>query len=97
MKKITGIIVIAFVMLIGGSVFSPAFSQAKKKANKDTENWRYEVECAGIGKEGTYLIKVWSYSKKPQVAMEQSKKMQSTPLFFRDLPEVRRDVLHRKH
>ncbi|MBK6446639.1 MAG: hypothetical protein IPQ03_02380 [Bacteroidetes bacterium] len=74
MKKITGIIVIAFVMLIGGSVFSPAFSQAKKKANKDTENWRYEVECAGIGKEGTYLIKVWSYSKKPQVAMEQSKK-----------------------
>ena len=84
MKKITGIIVIALVMLIGGSVFSPAFSQAKKKANKDTENWRYEVECAGIGKEGTYLIKVWSYSKKPQVAMEQSKKNAVHAIIFQE-------------
>ncbi len=34
----------------------------KKKANKDTENWRYEIECVGIGKPGTKVIKVWSYS-----------------------------------
>ncbi len=49
-------------------------AQAGRKADKDTEEWRYEIECAGTGAEGTYLIKVWSFSKKPQVAMEQCKK-----------------------
>lgn len=49
-------------------------AQAGRKADRDTREWRYEVECAGIGKEGTYLVKVWSYSKKPAIAMEQAKK-----------------------
>lgn len=51
-----------------------ANAQAKKKANKDTENWRYELECVNVGTQGTYLVKVWSYSKKSKVAIEQSKK-----------------------
>jgi len=46
----------------------------KRKANKDTEQWKYEIECAGTGAKGTYQIKVWSYSKKPKVAIEQAKK-----------------------
>jgi len=49
-------------------------AQAKRKANKDTERWKYEIECAGTGVQGTYLIKVWSYSKKPKVAIAQAKK-----------------------
>lgn len=50
-------------------------AQAKqKKANEDTEAWRYEIEAVKTGSQGTYLIKVWSYSKKPAVAIEQSKK-----------------------
>jgi len=51
-----------------------SFAQARKKADRDTKEWRYEIECAGIGKEGTYLIKVWSYSKKKNVAIEQCMK-----------------------
>ena len=47
---------------------------SKKKANKDTERWRYEVECTGEGKGTNYTIKVFSFSKKPKVAIEQSKK-----------------------
>ena len=50
------------------------FAQAKKKADKATREWRYEIECAGIGADGTYLIKVWSYSKNPKVATAQAKK-----------------------
>jgi hypothetical protein len=65
---------ITFLVMITFFTSQSAFSQAQKKADKQTERWRYEVECAGIGKEGTYLVKVWSYSKKPQVAMEQCKK-----------------------
>ncbi|MDE7148961.1 MAG: hypothetical protein K2O01_00905, partial [Bacteroidales bacterium] len=46
----------------------------QKKADKDTDNWRYDIECAGTGSDGTYLVKVWSYSKKADVAAEQSLK-----------------------
>lgn len=46
----------------------------KKKANEDTKDWRYEIECVGIGKPGTKVIKVWSYSKKSSVALNQAKK-----------------------
>lgn len=49
-------------------------AQARKKANKDTDKWRYEIECVGVGKPGTNLLKVWSYSKKPHIAIEQAKK-----------------------
>jgi hypothetical protein len=55
---------------------APVMSQAraKKKAMREMEDYRYEIECVGIGVQGTYLIKVWSFSKKPKVAIEQSKK-----------------------
>jgi len=57
------------------SVFtSVVFSQAKKNAENDTKEWRYEVEPVQTGSTGTYLVKVWSYSKKPNVAIEQAKK-----------------------
>lgn len=54
-------------------VFTTSFGQ-KRKANKETKEWKYEIECMGTGTRGTTLIKVWSYSKKPHIAIEQSKK-----------------------
>ncbi len=51
-----------------------SFAGSKAKANKDTDNFRYELECAGNAVQGNYLVKVWSYSRKPAVAMEQCKK-----------------------
>ena len=53
------------------------FSQTKKEkkaADKQTEVYRYELACAGTGVQGTYLVKVWTYAKKSNVALEQSKK-----------------------
>ncbi len=52
----------------------PIFAGSKKKADKDTDLFRYEIECAGNGTQGTYLVKVWSYSKNKNVATEQCKK-----------------------
>jgi hypothetical protein len=69
MKTKSLILIITMVILN-----SIAFGQSKKKANKDTKIWRYEIEVVSVGAQGTYLIKVWSYSKKPQVAIEQAKK-----------------------
>ena len=46
----------------------------QKKADKDTDQFRYEIECAGNAIQGTYLVKVWTYSKSPSVAENQCRK-----------------------
>ncbi|MCR5504693.1 MAG: hypothetical protein K6E94_03895 [Elusimicrobiaceae bacterium] len=50
------------------------FASSKSKADKDTKQWRYDIECAGTGTAGTYLVKVWSYSKKQATATNQAVK-----------------------
>ena len=47
-------------------------AQAKEKLTK-TLKFGGEIEGVSQGTQGTYLIKVWSYSKKPKVT--QAKKM----------------------
>jgi hypothetical protein len=51
-------------VLLLGSFTANAQMFSKKKSKKDTHNFRYEMECIGEGKQGTYAIKVFSYSKK---------------------------------
>ncbi len=72
MKRMLNGTMIAIMLSMG--VFLNLSAQAKAKAERDTKNWRYEIESAGVGTQGTYLIKVWSYSKRPSIAIEQSKK-----------------------
>jgi len=67
MNKILVLMAITFFAALG-------YSQSKSKADKNTQNWRYEIEAVSTGAQGSYLIKVWSYSKKPVVAIEQAKK-----------------------
>ena len=58
-------------------VFSALFFSScatQKKLNVETELFRYELECAGNGTQGTYLVKVWTYARSAQVAATQSKK-----------------------
>ena len=52
----------------------PVFAGAKKKANTDTNQFRYELECAGNAVQGTYLVKVWSYSRNAGIAENQCRK-----------------------
>tara|TARA_B100000809_G_scaffold253290_1_gene289136 strand:+ start:4545 stop:5078 length:534 start_codon:yes stop_codon:yes gene_type:complete len=74
MKKIINKATILTVIFIAIGLVSSAQISKKKKAQKDTEAWKYEIECVGIGKPGTKVVKVWSYSKKANVAENQSKK-----------------------
>lgn len=74
MKKTTKLLMVAVAVLFATVYSTSAFAQAGKKADKDTKLWRYEVQCVGVGNEGTKLIKVFSYSKKADVAIEQAKK-----------------------
>jgi len=72
MKK-TKFILLIILVLCSATGFSQN-KKAKKQADSDTHIFRYEIECAGVGNAGTYLVKVWSYSKKPIVAFDQAKK-----------------------
>lgn len=56
-------------------LFAPgADAQARKKADEATEAWHYDIEPAGEAKQGTYLIRVCSYSSRTNPALEQSLK-----------------------
>ena len=56
-------------------VASACIAQSKKKMDKETLLWRYEIEpTIGQGAQGTYLVKVWSYAKKADKATHQAPK-----------------------
>ena len=67
-KMLLSLLVVAFCL--------PALAATprQKKADKETSQFRYEIECAGNAVQGTYLVKVWSYSKKASVAENQCRK-----------------------
>jgi hypothetical protein len=48
------------------AVFLFSISMGAKDKSNDV-SMRYDIECAGTGTEGTYLIKVWVYAKKNNV------------------------------
>ena len=78
-KLKTGSVILILLLSFAATITA----QTNAKANKDTENWRYEIEAVGVGVQGTYLVKVWSYSKKPEVAIEQAKKNAVHGIIFR--------------
>ncbi|MGB5989299.1 MAG: hypothetical protein WBG43_06130 [Marinifilaceae bacterium] len=85
------------VFILTLSLFSScATSRAVKKADADTKIWRYELTGEGTGAAGTYLVKVWSYSKKPQVAKEQSKKNAVHGIIFKGFTSTKRGISAQK-
>lgn len=63
-----------WIGLAAAALTAASCGTAKKLADTDTRQWRYEIEAAGVGAQGSYLVKVWSYSKDAGVAIEQAKK-----------------------
>lgn len=66
-----------------GILTSCGSSQGRTKLDKDTAQWRYEIEPVNVGVQGTYLVKTWTYSKNPEKAMEQAKKNAVHGIIFR--------------
>lgn len=69
MKK--SIILTVFLLTVFGISLSAQTRKEKKIAGYTVDN--YEVECLGTGNEGTQLMKVWGYGKKPEDAVIQAK------------------------
>ncbi len=63
-----------FVLLVSVVAMLLSSCATQKKLNADTAQFRYEIECAGNGAQGTYLVKVWTYTKAPKAAVAQCKK-----------------------
>ena len=68
-----------------GHVF--AQKKAKRQANEATMAWNYEIQQVATGKNGSVVVKVWSTSKKPEVAAEQAKKNAIHGAIFKGIPE----------
>ncbi|MDV7187903.1 hypothetical protein R3X25_11480 [Lutibacter sp. TH_r2] len=64
-------VLLMLFLIIGVSVNA---QWKKNKANEDSKIWRYDLECEGIGKRGSKLVKVWSYSKNPKHAISRGMK-----------------------
>lgn len=67
-------------------LFTCVFVNAQKKEDKRTMEWRYEIQCAGIGTDGYYLIKIFTYSTKRNLPMEQAKKNAVHGILFKGFP-----------
>ena len=86
MKKLLLIALIAIIPAIAGAGTD---KRKVKKANKATTEWKYELEAQATGQQGTKVIKVWSYSKKPTVARNQAPKNAIHGVIFKGAPGVR--------
>jgi|TARA_B110000483_G_scaffold189133_1_gene224312 hypothetical protein len=86
--KTLGIVRVSSILLL--SLFSfiqtANAQKGKKKADKQTVAWRYELEAVQTGTKGTYQIKVWSYSKNVETAIEQAKKNAVHGIIFKGFP-----------
>lgn len=74
------------ILLLGFFCEAQAQKRAKRSADEDTREWRYEIECVGVGEGGNYLVKIWSFSRRPDVAAEQAKKNAIHGVIFKGIP-----------
>ncbi len=50
------------------------------------QTWSYETESVGVGSDGTYSLRVWSYSRKPDLPVETAKRNAVHAVIFRGIP-----------
>ncbi|MEI6697310.1 MAG: hypothetical protein WCO13_14745 [Bacteroidota bacterium] len=80
MKKSLKILFLAVVTI---TFISCGTSSKLKEAGWMASN--YEVECMGTGMDGTQLIKVWGYGKKPDDAISHAKKNGVHAIIFKGI------------
>uniref|UniRef100_UPI004055C418 hypothetical protein n=1 Tax=Alistipes sp. TaxID=1872444 RepID=UPI004055C418 len=61
-------------MLLCVGMVATAGNRKRNKAETDTRNYRYELEYVQSVGDGMLNVKVWSYSRRASIAIEQCKK-----------------------
>jgi hypothetical protein len=72
MKNLKRVLSISLVVLT--IVFATSCAPTKKAEKVGTSIPKYELEAMQTGTQGTYLIKVWTYSKEPMLDLNLVKK-----------------------
>lgn len=62
---------------------SSVYADKKKKLNEDTERFRYDIEYCKTASDGMVVVKVWSYSKRSDLAAAQARKNAVHGVIFR--------------
>lgn len=62
------------LMMLAIVICVPDMYARKKKEDKDTEAWRYEIEAVEGAVPGACRVKVWTYAKKADKAIAQAPK-----------------------
>ncbi|MDP3444404.1 MAG: hypothetical protein Q8T08_16220 [Ignavibacteria bacterium] len=70
------------------------FGQKNKNTNV-AAYYNYEVQCMGAGMDGTQLVKVWGYGKKPNDAIEQAKKNAVQAVIFKGIATGERGCMQK--
>lgn len=84
-------ILFVFALIALPLTFINAQKKTIKKANEATAAWEYELEQINTGlNSGSVIVKVWSTSKKPEVATDQAKKNAIHGAIFKGIPEADR-------
>jgi len=60
-------------------------SRKERKAMYDSK-FNYEIQCLGVGQDGTKLVKIWGYGKKADDAVFEAKKNAVAAVIFRGVP-----------
>lgn len=63
-----------FLLVASMLIVVAAYGSSRKLKNSDTEKFQYEIEGVNNGSQGTYLVKVWTYSASKNANIEKCKK-----------------------
>ena len=79
MKNVKQLLMMLLLTISFGSI-------AQKKEDKRTMEWRYEAQCAGVGSDSDFLIKIYTCTTKKNLPMEQAKKNAVHAVLFKGYP-----------
>lgn len=81
MKKI----VLITILLFSCAAILSAQSRKERKAMYNSQ-YNYEIQSLGVGQDGTKLVKIWGYAKKPHDAVYEAKRNAVAAVIFRGIP-----------
>ena len=87
-NKLNLLVILLFVSTI-------VFSQGKRRTSeKQNMKWNYDLECVGVGNQGEYLVKVFSFYRKKKrkgLDLELAKKNALHGIIFKGI-NSKRDI-----
>lgn len=86
MKKVTQVLTFILAIIVIASTTADAQRRNKVRKMEYNSSYNYEVATVAVGVDGTKLVKVWGYGKKPEDATRNAKELAVACAIFRGFP-----------